>query len=1003
MKPQQIEKAKFQTAAVFLVLTAFFFIFLSPQISASAVQPQNPVSGVVTVSGNEKWTQDIVFSGEGRLVVTGNLALENVTIAFSDTGNADQPAVSVGEGASFTLTNSKMNLANLGSREAVVSEKANVTVDHSEISGADNAIETALIRVSGGKFNLINGSSIRDNLNRGKVYDSYYNLNEYSGSILQAADCEMTIEDSFITNNQTGFVEPCDSYEGRCIRNAGAEILDVENSQINISKSTISKNNGTQNNIKINNSRLEWIDSTLSGQMLTIGYGSNMLLNKSDMMISGNSVFADNRCGAFSANDSIIKIEDGVEFINNNTDKFNSIYNPPVETYNTDLYIGKVLFKNNEGRTGAVEFLGGKIIIDGASFIENHGQFFPGALFVDACYNVIVNKTTPAELEIDNAKFIGNTSQVYKTGAVGLGGTSYGGSASYFNNYVAMCSIDKLWEIFKDNTDWEKNYCDQYQTFSEKEIRNLVQAEIHSAVFADNSLNTIISELDMIGGGAIYISPYAHLKMGSTAILNNSVGSPWSGVGAGIAAGPVSETYLYPRNGAGIFSNNSNDPSQALQDVAKLDENSIFIFSEKMFNGGYHNWQKDNAERILTWFYTQWTIRDFNNPLNLTGNVYGSSPTDKSIENASVIIQNNQIGTNQADQTEIDEYENEYKDIAFGYGAGIYNDGILEIGEPGTGFTITKVWDDEENAAGKRPTPQNFLSSLILSADGEAYDLGKIVPSPYSPDPDDPKLSVFDCEKDIFVTITVLEQQDDNTWLITFEGLPKFNDDGSEIIWTVDESLRYYSAEVSGDMTDGFSIVNTPKEEPESEPDRRELTFYRLLPQMDILPKTGFSALKPQVLGGMPKDLDYKPTKLTLEIPMLSVSTAIVQVPFSDKNYSVDWLGTSAGLLEGTAMPGKGLSVITGHNHLNTTEAGPFAFLQDLQIGDRIFITDPAGNMELFEVYTNEKISESDTAALLNIAEPFENSLLLVTCEDERPEGGYENRRVAAAKPWSAD
>ncbi len=31
----------------------------------------------------------------------------------------------------------------------------------------------------------------------------------------------------------------------------------------------------------------------------------------------------------------------------------------------------------------------------------------------------------------------------------------------------------------------------------------------------------------------------------------------------------------------------------------------------------------------------------------------------------------------------------------------------------------------------------------------------------------------------------------------------------------------------------------------------------------------------------------------------------------------------------------------------------------------------------------------------------YENSLTLLTCEDERPEGGYASRRVVAARPLS--
>lgn len=172
-------------------------------------------------------------------------------------------------------------------------------------------------------------------------------------------------------------------------------------------------------------------------------------------------------------------------------------------------------------------------------------------------------------------------------------------------------------------------------------------------------------------------------------------------------------------------------------------------------------------------------------------------------------------------------------------------------------------------------------------------------------------------------------------------------------------------------------------------------TFYRIR----TMPETGFSALKPTVLDEQPKDLSYRPLAWTLEIPSLALMTDIVEVPSTDGTYPVTWLGSSAGLLEGFGLPGSGHSVLTGHNHLNTMEAGPFALLQEMGIGDRIFVLDPQNEMQIFTVYANEKITETDIRGLQRIAERFDDSLTLITCEDERVEGGYANRRIIAAKP----
>ena len=166
-----------------------------------------------------------------------------------------------------------------------------------------------------------------------------------------------------------------------------------------------------------------------------------------------------------------------------------------------------------------------------------------------------------------------------------------------------------------------------------------------------------------------------------------------------------------------------------------------------------------------------------------------------------------------------------------------------------------------------------------------------------------------------------------------------------------------------------------------------------------ILPKTGFSSVKPQPLPEKPLDLNYLPMRQILEIPSISAAAEIVLVPLTDGEYPVTWLGEKAGLLEGSALPGEGQSVITGHNHLNTMEAGPFAGLNGLREGDRIFVRDERGQLLIFKVTANVKVAEDDVNAVNRLIAGDPASLTLITCEDERPEGGYANRRVIAAKP----
>ena len=172
--------------------------------------------------------------------------------------------------------------------------------------------------------------------------------------------------------------------------------------------------------------------------------------------------------------------------------------------------------------------------------------------------------------------------------------------------------------------------------------------------------------------------------------------------------------------------------------------------------------------------------------------------------------------------------------------------------------------------------------------------------------------------------------------------------------------------------------------------------FFRL---HDHLPETGFSAHRASVLPEQPLSIRYKPVNWSIEIPSLDLSADIVEVPFTDDQYPVTWLGSAVGLPEGFPLPGEGKAVLVGHNHLNTTEAGPFALLSSLSVGDRFFVRGDKNEFLPFVIRVNTKIAEADFDTFRKISDIDERSLLLITCEDERAEGGYANRRIVAAVP----
>ena len=192
--------------------------------------------------------------------------------------------------------------------------------------------------------------------------------------------------------------------------------------------------------------------------------------------------------------------------------------------------------------------------------------------------------------------------------------------------------------------------------------------------------------------------------------------------------------------------------------------------------------------------------------------------------------------------------------------------------------------------------------------------------------------------------------------------------------------------------------AHAPKPKPTPEPgpyDPGIPEFFPIL--LDLLPATGFSADHFTPLRERPQRLIYGNTGMTLQIPGLDVAEPILTLPQDNGSFPVEWLGRNIGLLEGSAKPGEGITVLTGHNHLNTAEAGPFLFLGTLSEGDRIMVSDAQDELIFFKVYGNYKVSADDFGSITGYLK--ENTMLMITCEDESAEGGYLNRRIILAEP----
>ena len=121
----------------------------------------------------------------------------------------------------------------------------------------------------------------------------------------------------------------------------------------------------------------------------------------------------------------------------------------------------------------------------------------------------------------------------------------------------------------------------------------------------------------------------------------------------------------------------------------------------------------------------------------------------------------------------------------------------FEVPDEKVNVTVHKTWEDNSNAANKRPESIKY----VLTGEGSPIEQ----------------------------TITGNKNSNDN-WSYTFANLPKYNDEGNEINYTVEEQevnkddLKFYKNTTSGNMKLGYNITNkfeVPKEKIEVQVNKR--------------------------------------------------------------------------------------------------------------------------------------------------------------------------------------
>ena len=183
-------------------------------------------------------------------------------------------------------------------------------------------------------------------------------------------------------------------------------------------------------------------------------------------------------------------------------------------------------------------------------------------------------------------------------------------------------------------------------------------------------------------------------------------------------------------------------------------------------------------------------------------------------------------------EEENSDYEASYSNdgkVTYNEESGKYKVTITNTHTPEiTEITVTKIWDDENNVANKRP------ENVTIKIEGDQ----------------DPAKAGNEVSKEYTLTQANVGTNA-NEWTYTFTNLPKYNIYGNEITYTIAEELPeniFYTKENSkttGDMKLGFTITNTFEV-----PDEKvELTVNKVWEDNDIQAQRRPETIKINILG----------------------------------------------------------------------------------------------------------------------------------------------------------
>ncbi|MBL8050733.1 MAG: sortase, partial [Anaerolineales bacterium] len=163
-----------------------------------------------------------------------------------------------------------------------------------------------------------------------------------------------------------------------------------------------------------------------------------------------------------------------------------------------------------------------------------------------------------------------------------------------------------------------------------------------------------------------------------------------------------------------------------------------------------------------------------------------------------------------------------------------------------------------------------------------------------------------------------------------------------------------------------------------------------------LIPVTGFTPSQITDLPAQPVDKEYAKSELTLKIPSLGMNLPIVGIKLDKNGWDVTWLGNNAGYLEGSAYPTwNGNSILTSHVTDPNGKPGPFAYINELAQGDKVYIHNN-GFVYVYEVRQSQLILPTNINTLFKHED--DAWLTLVTCENfNEKTNKFTQRRIVRA------